>query len=299
MTDKLKPMLATEAKEIPFPVYASPKIDGIRAIVLNGVPVSRTLKPIPNTFCQDFFSDKSYLNGLDGELVVGEANHPNAMQATTSGLMSRAGCPEFTFWVFDYWTAPKLPYKARLENLQAFFQSGYGGDGARVRLLEQVLINNQEELEQYEAEQLEKGFEGVIVRAVNGLYKYGRSTAREGYLLKVKRFQDGEAVVVGFNELMRNDNEAEINVLGYIERSSHTENLTPMGVMGSLEVEDLVTGVRFSVGTGYTMQQRSELWAVRNELVGKIVKYKHFPIGVKDAPRFPVYLGFRDPNDMG
>jgi DNA ligase-1 len=33
-------------------------------------------------------------------------------------------------------------------------------------------------------------------------------------------------------------------------------------------------------------------------LAGKIAKYKHFEVGVKEAPRFPVFLGFRNPLDM-
>jgi hypothetical protein len=32
--------------------------------------------------------------------------------------------------------------------------------------------------------------------------------------------------------------------------------------------------------------------------MGKVVKYKSQPTGVKDKPRFPVFLGFRDVVDM-
>lgn len=31
---------------------------------------------------------------------------------------------------------------------------------------------------------------------------------------------------------------------------------------------------------------------------GRIVNYKHFPVGAKEAPRHPVYLGLRDPLDL-
>jgi DNA ligase-1 len=52
------------------------------------------------------------------------------------------------------------------------------------------------------------------------------------------------------------------------------------------------------VGTGFTADQRADFWSRREQLRGQLVKYKHFPHGVKDAPRHPVFLGFRDPEDM-
>jgi DNA ligase-1 len=37
---------------------------------------------------------------------------------------------------------------------------------------------------------------------------------------------------------------------------------------------------------------------MRKKLLGKIVKYKYQEIGVLEKPRFPVFLGFRDKEDM-
>jgi DNA ligase-1 len=48
------------------------------------------------------------------------------------------------------------------------------------------------------------------------------------------------------------------------------------------------TGVEFNIGTGFTAEDRA-----KKDWVGLIVKYKFFPIGVKDKPRHPVYLGLR------
>jgi DNA ligase-1 len=74
-----------------------------------------------------------------------------------------------------------------------------------------------------------------------------------------------------------------------------------MGTLGALKVRDVTTGIEFNIGTGYTAAQRAELWAMwlAGTLAGKIAKYKHFEVGVKEAPRFPVFLGFRNPLDMG
>jgi DNA ligase-1 len=294
----MKPMLAVEApKELKFPVYASPKLDGIRAVVRDGLLLSRSLKPIPNEFVQDSLGCDA-LNGLDGELTVGPANHPNVMQATTSGVMSHEGTPDFTFWVFDYWTQPTVPFHRRLEELTLGLSTGILDAFTRVKLLPQTLILNAATFQLYEEQIVAAGFEGVMVRSVDGTYKYGRSTAREGYLLKVKRFKDAEAVVIGFEERMHNANEAKVNALGHTERSSHKANLIPMNTLGALVVRDRKTGVEFSIGTGFDDAARARYWAVRDSLIGQLVTYKFFEVGVKVAPRFPVFKGFRSAMDL-
>jgi DNA ligase-1 len=122
-------------------------------------------------------------------------------------------------------------------------------------------------------------------------------------MIKIKRFTDGEAVVVGVEEQMHNTNEATTNALGYTERSSHQANQIGTGALGaflcrSLPGPDDETDVEFSVGTGMTAADRTWMWNNREQMVGKIIKYKSFPVGVKDKPRHPVFLGFRDAEDL-
>ena len=73
MTEKFKPLLAVACEDITtlkYPVIASVKCDGIRAIVKDGVVYSRTMKPIPSEVVQQKFGKPEY-DGLDGELVTG------------------------------------------------------------------------------------------------------------------------------------------------------------------------------------------------------------------------------------
>ena len=46
-------------------------------------------------------------------------------------------------------------------------------------------------------------------------YKQGRGTFREGIIYKLKRFEDSEAVIIGFVEQMTNQNVLEKDELGY------------------------------------------------------------------------------------
>ena len=297
----MKPMKAVEAPaKIVFPVYASVKIDGIRCVIHNQLALSTTLNAIPNRFIQSKLGHV-VLDGLDGELTVGPYNDKNVMQATLSGVMSRDGEPDFTYWAFDFWTNTKMPFGERFRIMSRAFEDGALSAHPNVKLLPQVLVHNEDELNAFEAATLAQGFEGVMIRKPTGVYKYGRSTAIEGYLLKLKRFSDGEALVIGAEELLHNANEATRDELGYTKRSTHKAGKLPMGTLGALKVRDLKTGVEFNIGTGFTAAMRASLWAkyLAGELVGKIAKYKFFEIGVKDAPRFPVFLCFRDPIDMG
>lgn len=296
----MKPMLAVQMDplKITFPLYASAKLDGVRCVIKDGIALSRKLIPIPNAFVQGILGHAE-LNGLDGELTVGPPNDPNVMQTTMSGVMSFEGEPDFTLWIFDFWTAPDMPWSERNQIMERAKRDGTFDNQTRVLLLPQTIVNNDLELRAYERLVLEQGYEGVMVRKPNGLYKYGRSTAKEGHLLKVKRFVDGEAVVIGFDELMHNANEATVDNTGHNKRSTDSENMVPMNTLGSLRVRDRVSSIEFSIGTGFVESERAHIWATREKYLGLTVVYKHFAqAGVKEAPRFPVYKGFRSEIDL-
>jgi DNA ligase-1 len=282
-------------------VYGSPKLDGIRCVIKDDMALSRTLKPIPNEYIQDTLGIAN-LNGLDGEITVGPANAANVMQATSSGCMSEQGQPDFTYWVFDFWTTPHIPFGQRYNTMRRCFadRDGPMGGYPRVQLLPQVLLHNDAELRAYEASMVEQGFEGIMVRDPTGLYKYGRSTAREGYLLKIKRWTDAEAIIIGFQEAMYNGNEATVDELGHTKRSTHAENMVGKDTLGAFLVRN-AEGVEFKVAPGVlTADQRLQVWREREQRLGQHLTYKTFTVsGVKDKPRFNVFKAFRNAIDIG
>ena len=152
----------------------------------------------------------------------------------------------------------------------------------------------------YEEAQLDAGYEGVMLRDPAGLYKYGRSTAKEGLLMKVKRFADSEAVILGAVPLLRNGNVPTTNEMGRTKRSSHKAGKMETDLLGALRVREYGSGVMFEIGTGFTAVERAVLWRIHQEhkLEGRWVKFKSLRIGVKDRPRHPVFLGMRDRKDM-
>ena len=289
----IKPMLgiAVDTTKLVFPIYASPKLDGIRVIIKDNQVLSRNGKPIPNVFIQSLL--KSY-HGLDGELIVGYPTHPNVFQLTTSGVMSIEGTPNVRLYAFDCWYA-EGGIDARYNEVLKITQNSSIAD---IEVVPQIIINSLEELYKFEEDCLAKGYEGVMLRYPNAPYKNGRSTVKEGALLKLKRSSDSEAYILGMEPLLRNHNEPIKNVLGHTERSSHICNKIADDLLGALNVKDVHTGMEFSIGSCFTEEQRREIWNKKVELIGSIVKYKYFEVGVKDKPRFPIFLAFRDKKDM-
>jgi len=285
-----KPQLACDydPAKLRYPCWASFKLDGIRAVVRDGVVYSRSNKPIPNKHVQQKFK---HLEHFDGELIVGNPCSTTVFRDTTSIVMSHdKPADDVNFYVFDHIAELTKPYSARALNIR--------GWGVRhdIHILSQLPIENHEQLVEFEAQALEVGYEGLILRDPAAPYKMGRSTVNEGCLLKVKSFRDAEAMVIGFEERMRNDNEAVTNELGRSKRSSHQSGKSGRGDLGALIC--VFDGVQFNIGTGFTDSERAAIWANQSTYLGKLAKFKYFPVGVKTAPRHPVFLGFRHMSDL-
>lgn len=292
-----KPMLAckVDLDKLRFPVYVSPKLDGIRCLVLNGKAVTRALKPIPNRYIRDLLESNAHcLEGFDGELVVGDPAAPDCFNKTSSAVMSFEGEPEFLFMVFDkvgLGTWEDRWIEGQIMNINLTFPNF-------VEFVAQREIVEREVLDYVEEEWVKAGYEGLMLRDPSGVYKFGRSTMNEQYLMKLKRFEDFEAIVVGFEEKMHNENDLEQNELGNAKRSSKRAGLVPAGVLGALVCRSNEYLETFNVGSGFDDMVKREVWENREKYLGRLAKIKHQPAGAKDKPRFPTFIGWRSKEDV-
>lgn len=287
MSKVIKPLLATKAEfdKIQYPVLATPKLDGIRCLMVDGVAMSRSMKPIPNQYVQEQLKG---LHGLDGELMVnGDFNQ------VQSGIMKKTGEPDFTFHVFDCFTAD-CSYFARIEDMEWFGHDNHH----RIKLLHPIAIQNEEQLLAYLDECLEAGYEGVMIRDPKGKYKFGRSTVREGILLKIKKFFDDEAELLEIIEAQHNLNEQDYDELGYSKRSSCKENLVPAGTAGSMVVKWNNKEFRVGFGPGFTDEKKQWIWDNRISLLGELVKFSYQELSKDGIPRFGKMLEIRHPDDL-
>lgn len=288
-----KPMLACafDSTKAHFPYIATPKIDGIRFLMVNGVAVSRTFKPIRNVHIQYLL--QQYLpDGIDGEITSGDN-----FQTSTSAVMTIEGTPDFKVWIFDYVDPNRNEISPYYNRILQMPDMNVPRECFEIHILSGSEMNSLEEVEKYERICLEVGYEGVMLRAPMGTYKFGRSTIKENLLLKVKRFEDDEAVIVAIHEKMSNQNEAQLDAFGNIKRSAALDGMIPCGVAGTLIVQNK-EGQQFGIGSGLNDHLRKEIWDNKEQYIGKLVKYKYMTHGIKESPRHPVFLGFRDPDDV-
>lgn len=293
----MKGVAITEADfdKLRFPLYGSPKIDGFRCVLTDEGPLSSRLARFPNDFINKNLAGVLPVDTLlDGELVVGKRRGEGVLGRTSSGLTSRSGEPDFTFWVFDT------------------FQSGYCFgqrhalakqiveelDHPRIKLLKHKILLDRDDLERYIQARIDRGYEGVMVRSIEGPYKEGKSTLREGYLLKIKPFDTCEGRIKGWYEEMENTNEAKREATGKLKRSSAKEGKKPKGRLGGFILDDLEDGVEVRVGGGFTAIQRQRLWQLIQKdpkfFLGKLVRYQKQTVGQKDKPRHPGFKEFVD-----
>lgn len=295
-----RPMLACAIEEsffpsLRFPFLASPKIDGYRAINVASTAISRSGKRHPCDAVQAAFKSLPPDLFLDGELTI-----PGLDFNTAGGLLRRADYSgSFQFSIFDIAGEPfaSLPFANRLEILKGLAESL----PPWAKILRQEWIENSQQLLAFEQECLQLGYEGVCLRAPYAKYKHGRGTLRDQTLLKLKRFSSAEAEILSVEPRYENQNPQDFSPLGYSERSTCAENLVPTNVLGTLHVRGIngvYSGVEFSIGTFLGLSEWDKIQLLKNPPIGQICSYKFFLHDAKDAPRHPVFIGFRPDFDQ-
>ncbi len=287
-----QPLLAAkyDPNKARFPYAATPKIDGIRFLMINGTAVSRSFKPIKNRYIQELLS-ANLPDGIDGELTVGTSFQE------CGAIMRIKGEPQFKAWLFDF-VDPNSEMKVYTERMKQLY-SLEPFNLPCVEVLRPTMVFNQKEVDQLMIRRLSEGYEGLMLRDPIGLYKFGRSTTRENILLKLKNFLDSEATIVAFKERYTNFNEVSKDAFGHSERSTSKVGLVPTGTLGSFVVRTEI-GTEFCVGSGLDDSQRIEIWKNRDSYLNKIIKFKYMEHGVADTgvPRHPVFIGFRSEDDL-
>lgn len=314
----MKPMLASDYAEdrVQYPVIGQPKIDGVRGLNMHGGLTGRSLKLFKNRFTTQFYS-KDFFKGFDGELAAHSETHSDLCRLTTSAVGTIAGEPFTLWWLFDYVT----PQNASLDYWSRYTQlclrvAELQADpscmpwAGHLRIVPYVLLHDAEDLREYREENLRKGYEGTILRQPDRPHKQGRSTVREGGLLRIKDFIDSEAMVESITQGESNHNEAQVNELGNQFRSTHQANMVPNGLVGNMgcrAIHEVKDGNRVVIRPGDPITvspgnmdhaSRKHYFEHPDELIGKVIKFKFFPKGIKDKPRFPTFVSIRTPEDM-
>jgi DNA ligase-1 len=278
-------------KQLKYPVFVTTKMDGVRAVRLDGTLKSRTRKLIQNPHIRDRSLILS--GGFDVELA-----NPSLEFNEVSGIVRRKDCtPEdaekVEFYVLD-WFLPEKPYAERL------FQIGNVMIDMPpwVHFEIPTICHNPNELMQMFLEVEDKKGEGICFRTPLSPYsqKYpqeNRSTLKEQFLVKLTRFVYEEAIIVGFEEQMENGNPSVKNAAGKSKRSHDAGRMYGKGTLGAYHVSQLGKP-NFKVPASHSDFLRQEVWKNQNRYLGKTLRFKHKPHGRLNKPRSPIFDGFRE-----
>ena len=194
---------------------------------------------------------------LDGELWVGRGQFQQLMQTIRDTRPGEQAWRSVRFMVFD---APTLPggFRQRQTGLTKILA---GQQAEWIQLVEQHNIANTVQLQQMLSDVVSQGGEGLILQRANAPYYPGR----HGGFVKLKPYQDDEAIVVGYKA----------------GKGKYT------GMTGSLIVEDPL-GRRFKLGSGLSDTDRQHPPAI-----GARVTYRYQGRTVSGKPRFARFLRVR------
>ena len=311
----MKPQLANDANlaTLVYPVGVQVKIDGVRALNINGTLTGRSLDPFKGFGITEYWS-KPEFRYLDGEMTLGpNPASPDRLCSLTTGALGAfkgvTSMADVYLHCFDWLAEPNLPYFQRYEMLKAYVEKL---DHPRVKLVPLHIANNREELDALIARFFDEGYEGAIIRNLDAPAKEGRPSKVKQELVRVKGWMDSEMLVTGFTEGQTNTNEAKTNTLGRTERSSAKDGMVPNGMVGSIHgtmIGDcfhpitgeklFADGLPITIGTGtMTDAELLDYFKHPEKLVGHPVKFKHLAHGTKTLPRMGNYISHRLKEDM-
>lgn len=191
------PMLAKKlTKEPDFPVLTQPKLNGVRSLNKKVDPAtvnitSRKFKSYNETMPHIRNAVLPLLNVdeyFDGELYRYGWTFQQILRRVKK---LRPDSDQVQLWVYDM---IPLDLKMKAIDRNHLYHARIPDNHPNIVKVESKIANNAEELEEQHRENIGRGFEGTIIRTLDGLYVFDY---RSPYLLKKKDFIDEEFMIVG------------------------------------------------------------------------------------------------------
>lgn len=235
--------------------WVSEKLDGVRAYWDGHHLISRQ----GNRFAAPAWFTAGFPDApLDGELWMGRGTFDELSGTVRQQTPDDAQWRKVRYMVFDM-PVPDLTFDERLARLtQLITEQGIG----HLQLVKQYKVNNEQALMNDLEQVVARGGEGLMLHRGTSLYR----AARSDDLLKLKTYEDAEAVVI-----------AHLPGKGKYQ-----------GMMGALLVE-MPDQRRFKIGTGFNDAQRAD-----PPPIGSTITYKYFGKTSTQLPRFASFLRVRD-----
>jgi DNA ligase-1 len=268
--EAILPMLAHDynkrGKDIKFPCFVQPKLDGVRCIFRNGVLTSRQGKVFPNM--EHITNDLQHVKEvLDGELyseTLTFQQFVGLVRKKKHNAAEKLLLRQVRFWVYDI--VNDKPFEERKDAISQLFYE-YKDVWAFMDQVQTFECKAKDDLKMFHARFVEEGKEGLIIRNKDGLYQLA---ARSKDLQKYKEFEDAEYKVTGFTE---------------------GEGLEKGLVIWTCETS---TGKTFHVRPRGSHEERAAIFKEADDYIGKSLTVRYQELTDEGIPRFPVGIAFRD-----
>ncbi|MDD2698338.1 MAG: DNA ligase [Arcobacteraceae bacterium] len=191
---------------------------------------------------------------LDGELWS-KRNDFEFIQSTVLDTNSSNDWEKITYNIFEVPDA-KGDFPTRLQKAKEWFAQH---PNPHINIIKQIVCKDEQQLQNYLNEIIALKGEGVVIKDGNQPYHTGRSP----HILKVKKVQDMEGIVIGYNY----DKE---------------------GKFKSLKLK-LDSGVIFNLGGGFSDKERET-----PPKLGMMVTFKYYGFTKNDVPKFASFLRVRE-----
>ena len=232
----------------------SEKLDGVRGIWDGQTLRFRSGKTIS---APAWFLDRLPKRPLDGELWMGRGTFERLSGIVRREIPDEAEWRQVRYMIFELPGAPGT-FTQRAALIREIVKQA---NVPWLREIEQFQVVDRNSLQKRMTEVVMAGGEGLVLHRADAPYETGRSDT----LLKMKPWEDAEAVVIG-------------HLPG---KGRHA------GKMGALRVR-AKDGREFSLGTGFTDEQRRD-----PPPVGATVTYRYHDLTRKGLPRFASFLRVR------
>lgn len=271
----------THARKLVWPVDVQVKFDGVRAKarIVDGeirlFPRSGQLsecydaKHIIQQLGRWFVPDME----LDGEIYV----HGKKLQEITS-LAKRFRVPDSTVLIYHVYDVPMFqgdrgkPWHMRRKILEEVLV-----ESPSVKMVKTISAEDVDDVNGFARRWRERGFEGAIVRARDGLYECGHRSAG---LLKVKDYLDDEFEVIGCEEGDGKDEGTATFVCLTNEKKQSDRK-------------------EFRARMRGTIDERRRFWNERARYIGRKLTVSFIRWTAEGKPQEPVGEAFRDKRDLG
>ena len=258
-------------KNISFPCYVQPKLDGLRCLTDydDDKASYRSRENNPFTTLDHLTEDvKEFLRVTEGQIILdgeiychNEISFQNILKAVKK---TNVNTPKLKYYIYDIAIEYKT-FKERKEIIEKAFKEG---KFTSLVMVPSYIVKDEAEIIKYHEQFVAAGYEGVIIRNTNGLYKFNH---RSIDLQKWKFFDDAEFEIVGGKEATGEDHGTVVFICD-TGTGNGTFDCRPRG----------------------PRELRRKWFSEIESLKGKRLTVRYQGLTDEEKPRFPVGIAIRD-----